>query len=1029
MGVLLLVGGGTALLGWALDVPRMADWLGGGIAVQPNNAAAMAAFGASLLLWALSGGAQRPQVAGAPRAGPVQAGSRAISLALAATVACLGAATLWQHVFKMDLGIDRALLFGRSWGSLNVNSPGRMGPPASICWMLLGASMCGTALRLSWVRWLWPLLTLIAMGTAWIGLLGVVYSVDTLYTLPRLTAIAPMTTVFLLAAGVGMLAAMPRNEPARTILRDGGAAGRLARGAILPLLVIAPAIGYLRLRGEQAGLYDSVMGAAITVVAISIVSTVLLWRAGRDLTRHEAAIQASDGLAKRIAGIAPVILYVYDLAERRNVWANKGMTDVLGYTRAQVEAMGGRLLSTLMHPEDLERYDKYYARLLALRDDESVELEYRLRHADGTWRWLHSRDTIFSRDRSGRVQQILGAASDVTRRRDAEDALRQSQAIFAIARDAAALGIYEYEPETGQVTWDARLRELWGLGLEDQVTYQTFADGLHPDDLAATQAAVDRAFNPLGLGVYFAEFRVVVPERPLRWVAATGRVMRSAGQAVRLVGTVQDVTERRESEEQARESASRLRLALEAAEQGAWSQEGPGGVLRWDERMRQIWGLPGGDPVRYAAWLASVYPDDRERIQAAVDAASAGSGEGRYRQEYRILRASDGAERWVEVVAQVRGGEPGGEPSRWFGTARDVTERRTAQDELRAHRERLEQLVKQRTDELDASHQRLRLAERMAALGTLSAGLGHDMGNILMPLRVRLETLEHVAGSKEALAEIEAIRSLIAYLQRLAGGLRMLAVDPSRAASGSETTELLSWWPEAETVMRSALPRTLSLSCTGVPATVDVPVSRAALTQAVFNLVQNAGDAMREMGGGTVTIGFQTLDDQVLVGVSDTGPGMTEEVRRRCMEPFFTTKTRGLSTGLGLALVYGLVREAGGTVELESTPGKGTTFTLRLPRASRSVSEASTPRHALVLVADERMRAFIAAELKHMGRTVHTRRPADGVPIDLLVVDGDGETGQSKNVIRIAAGMKMSDIRAAIRVGGMHPSVPAVSAS
>lgn len=1014
-GIVLTAAGSVALAGWAMDLPRLADWTASGLAVQPNNAFAIATFGAALLASVLGGVVSNPVPSDATRAGGWRRLARAVAAVCAAIAMATGAATLCQHVFRIDLGIDRLLMFGREWGALSVSSPGRMGPPASLCWTLLGVTLLGTVLRPGSQRGIGPGLTLCVIAIALVGLLGSIYGVDKLYTIPRLTAIAPLTTVLLLFAGAGLLAAMPWREPARTVLTDSGPAGRVARVAILPLLAVAPVIGLLPLRGEQAGWYDSATGVVVMVFALSIIPAIMLWHAGRTLSRHESALRASEGLARRIAGVAPVILYVYDLVEHRNIWGNKGMTDVLGYTRADLEAIGRGLVSRLMHPDDLPGYAGYVERLLALSDHETAELEYRMRHADGTWRWLHSRDTVFARDESGVVTQILGAATDVTRRRDAEDALRQSETTLSIAKDAAALGIHQYEPQSGTICWDARVREMWGVGPDEVISYEWFMAALHPDDRAPTQSAVEAAFDPKGPGLYNAEYRVLVPGRAVRWVAATGRVLREGGEFVRLIGTVQDVTARRESEEEARESASRLRLALEAAGQGAWSQEGVAGTPHWDDRMRQIWGLPPDAPIDYSRWLGSVHADDIQRVQDAVGLATAADGDGRYHEEYRIRRESDGAERWVEVVAQVRRGGSPGEPARWFGTAQDVTDRRKVQDELRSHRERLELLVKQRTDELEASHQRLRLAERMAAIGTLSAGLGHDMGNILMPLRVRLETLENIVEVEAARVEIEAIRSLIAYLQRLAGGLRMLAIDPSRTSAWAESTELSSWWPEAEMVMRSALPRTLSFSAKPLTRPVEVAISRAGLTQAIFNLVQNAADAMRDMSAGSVSVWFEAGDERVLIGVSDTGPGMSEDVRRRCMEPFYTTKTRGLSTGLGLALVYGVVREAGGTVELESAPGRGTTFTLHLPRVHHASKAQGLERHALVRLRGERQRAFVAAELRHLGLVVHTETPDLGVGIELAVVDDGDQPAVAGNVIRVIQGAKLADVRAAIR--------------
>lgn len=278
---------------------------------------------------------------------------------------------------------------------------------------------------------------------------------------------------------------------------------------------------------------------------------------------------------------------------------------------------------------------------------------------------------------------------------------------------------------------------------------------------------------------------------------------------------------------------------------------------------------------------------------------------------------------------------------------------------------RLQRIVEERTRDLERSHARLRLSERMAALGTLAAGLGHDMGNLLMPIRVQLESIEEAGVPQSVREEVAGIRSGVEYLRKLASGLRLLAIDPGASAKG-EVIELRSWWPEVCTLLKSALPRGVMLK--DDIGDVRIRMARAAFTQVLFNLVQNAGDALRDRGAGTVRIGASAAGEKVSVTVSDDGPGMPEEVRTRCMEPFFTTKTRMTSTGLGLALVYGLVQQAGGSIELFSQPGKGTTFVIVFENAVESEAVAPKPEtrpFAVLDVRDARLRAILASDLKH----------------------------------------------------------------
>lgn len=338
--------------------------------------------------------------------------------------------------------------------------------------------------------------------------------------------------------------------------------------------------------------------------------------------------------------------------------------------------------------------------------------------------------------------------------------------------------------------------------------------------------------------------------------------------------------------------------------------------------------------------------------------------------------------------------------------AADIIERshaeralRQSETELRRHRDHLQELVDERTREVVDTHERLRHAERMASIGTLAAGLGHDMGNLLVPVRVRLESLAAMGLPDEAKEELGGLESSAEYLRKLASGLRLLAVDPARTAT-DEPTELRDWWTEAEGVLRSILPRGVSLESRMPEEECWIAMSKTRLTQSVFNLVQNAGDAMKDGPPGVVRVFAESEDGAVRLSVADNGPGMSDEVKRRCMEPFYTTKTRGISTGLGLSLVYGLVQEAGGRTELRSTLGAGTTFVLRLRGVAPPASAAAQPPAGLAVVdvKDARIRAIIAAELKSLRFAVHFDRDRLG-SADLAVADHGNWNGEAKGAL------------------------------
>lgn len=481
------------------------------------------------------------------------------------------------------------------------------------------------------------------------------------------------------------------------------------------------------------------------------------------------------------------------------------------------------------------------------------------------------------------------------------------------------------------------------------------------------------------------------------------------------------------SREAIAQSEERLRSLVVVITDIPWLADADGAFIepqrRWEEYTGQSW-----EEHRGFGWVNAIHPDDRASVLEEWKAARRLGT--LYESRGRVWHAGSARYRRFRVKAvPVRCAR--GAIQEWTGACTDVEHQEAAEEQLRHHREHLEQLVAQRTTELAESHQRLRFAERMASLGTLSAGLGHDMGNLLLPVRVRLDSLEAMRLPESAKEEVAGIRSAAQYLQKLASGLRLLAVDPAR--DGASSTDLAQWWEEAADVLRNSLPRGIGLESVLPAQPCLVGMSKAALTQAVFNLVQNAGEAMREWGSGLVSVRVRDGGSAVEIEVRDDGPGMTEEVCARCMEPFFSTKSREISTGLGLSLVHGLVRSARGTINVESAPGRGTTFTLRLPRAEvRGMRDRGRRRVACVDLRDARLRSIVCKELglrsfavlegsERLGEAdlvVTDRTDLNGDVRGRLLLVGEGSSRPPPDA-RLSASPRVAEIRDALAQLGL----------
>lgn len=388
----------------------------------------------------------------------------------------------------------------------------------------------------------------------------------------------------------------------------------------------------------------------------------------------------------------------------------------------------------------------------------------------------------------------------------------------------------------------------------------------------------------------------------------------------------------------------------------------PGGrVVLCNEAFAEIFGF-AGTAEAHGALLSRLQP-----------------GPGAWRDLVRLVRARRTVRRheseWVRldgsrvyIVQTLIGTFDGrGRLVEIQGFLFDDTECRHAAMELERYQNELQRLVRERTEQLQSSYEQLRLADRLASIGTLAAGLGHDMSNVLLPVRARLNAMRAAVGSVgnrggqpmnalELREHIGAIAHSVAYLQSLADGLHYMAQDPDNSQPDGPPTDLRRWWRQAGTVITKVVPKHVRITASFPRTLPAVTVAPHRLTQAVLNLVVNAGEAIPppdERGAvsgrrGRIRVWAEPFDDedggrgptQVRLMVSDNGRGMTPEVKRRAFELFFTTKPRGLGSGLGLPLVHRVASRVGGTVEIDTTVGKGTTVSMTLP-ASRPKSSAA----------------------------------------------------------------------------------------
>ena len=659
----------------------------------------------------------------------------------------------------------------------------------------------------------------------------------------------------------------------------------------------------------------------------------------------------------------------------------------LGCNRVVADAMG------LADP--LEIVGKTHAELSSLRAEEieqfvqvdrevmksgrpRAQIVERMTLADGSTIWLNT-NKVPMRDVEGRVTGVLGTWEDVTERMRSEEELRRSEEQFRGAFEHTGVAMVLTDIDNRFVRVNAAFADLFGYA-PGEMLGMTMAGITHPDDVAASLE--QRVELIAGRHQFFQmEKRYFHKDgRILTALTSVSLVRAPDGRPALYVGQVQDITDRI-----AAEAALQLRdRAIRATTQGIvitdpTLPDNP--VVYVSPAFEAMTGYPSEDMLGRNCRLIQGEATDKTAIRRVREAVRAEQFCTVELLNYR----KDGSTFWNELsISPVRDG--GGRLTHFVGMQTDVTERK-----------RLELQFRQ--------------SQKMEAVGQLAGGIAHDFNNLLTIINGYSELL--LQDSKPDDPTRELLSEILKAGLRSAGLTRQLLAFSRQQVLTPRVLDLNAVAGETEKMLRRVIGEDILLVTSLAPDLGAVLADAGQVEQVLLNLAVNARDAMPQGGRLLIETRNVAIDREcatehpdlapgqyVMLGVADTGTGMTPEVKAKIFEPFFTTKGPGQGTGLGLATVYGIIRQSNGQLEVVSSPGAGTRFRIYLPRVEGSAAEKPVksgirppPRgtETILLVEDEDgVRALTRHVLDSCGYTVLD--VVDGQEALLLMADGHAGT-------------------------------------
>ena len=600
-------------------------------------------------------------------------------------------------------------------------------------------------------------------------------------------------------------------------------------------------------------------------------------------------------------------------------YVNAAFCQIVGYSEQE---LANKSWQEITHPDDLID-EQQMADMVLAGQIPHYTLEKRYVRKDGSHVWVSFFGSYIFDDARRPVQGIA-VVVDISARKRADLALRDNRQRLLLAHRAARLGTFDWDIQSDSADWDELTARLWGQPRDVQVNRALFMAGIHPEDQEGVTAALNASLKPEGNGQYFARFRVAnAIDGITRWIESVGQVHFEAGVPVRMVGTVQDVTDRHIAEHRLRNSEERFRELANNIDQFAWTWDASGRATWFNDRLYEYAGSTFED-LREDGWLQMLHPNHVDRVALHFRECIEG---GTAWEDTFPMFGKDGKYRWfLSRAVPIRAED--GSIIRWLGTSTDVTTLRELQDAMT--------LADRRKDEFLAM-------------------LAHELRNPVAPILNVAQVLSRKVASDKV------THSLVGIVQRQAAHLSHLLddlLDVARVTQGriELRREIISLEDCIALARETTGPQLLAKQHTFTVIPVEGPLlvkaDKVRLTQCLTNILNNA--AKYTETGGRIQLRAYAEAGSAVIEITDNGIGIASDFLPNVFDLFAQSertldRTQG-GLGVGLSVCKRLIEMHEGTVAVKSEGlGHGATFILRLPLVSGSIAQRTSDPDKTVL--------------------------------------------------------------------------------